>query len=74
MNSEQRAAYELIRDIGELTGEIKALRAENARLVSQNQTLLTALTPCICDNCGKTLRDHHQPLMTCFPMQRDSKP
>lgn len=44
MDRETKAAYELLRDIGELTGEIKALRAENARLVAQNASLIAALT------------------------------
>jgi hypothetical protein len=45
MNSEQKAAHKLIRDIGELTGEIKALRSENKRLIEQNALLIAALNP-----------------------------
>jgi hypothetical protein len=45
MNSEQKASYELLRDIGELSGELKALRAENKRLIQQNAQLIALFNP-----------------------------
>ena len=41
----------------------EAVEAELSRLKAE---------PVICDNCGKALRDHVKPLMTCFQPDRSA--
>jgi hypothetical protein len=59
------------RRVEQLASALRDARTGLCDMIAKIGELLsgTQADQSICDNCGKPLRDHVKPLMTCFPMR-----